>query len=134
MTNYRQKYPKTVHLPNSPGTTDDKKLDSVDHFEDRIVVVTEKLDGECTTLTPEKWHARSLDTLTILAVERLLVYMSVLSTTFLKDGGSVERIATPTIRSSMRWNPLGSLSSRFGTTIMYALVGMRPKITPTCLV
>tara|TARA_Y100000034_G_scaffold136352_1_gene212343 strand:- start:3519 stop:3761 length:243 start_codon:yes stop_codon:yes gene_type:complete len=23
MTNYRQKYPKTVHLPDSPGTSDD---------------------------------------------------------------------------------------------------------------
>jgi len=44
----RYKYPRTSHLPWSLGSTnDDKILQSIDHFIDREVVVTVKLDGEC---------------------------------------------------------------------------------------
>lgn len=56
------KYPRTFHLPWSPGVTkDDKILKSVTHFEKRRVIITEKLDGECTTIKYGKIHARSLD-------------------------------------------------------------------------
>lgn len=58
----RFKYPKTFHLPWSPGITDqDRVLKSVDQFVGRKVVVTEKIDGECTTLYPDYLHARSID-------------------------------------------------------------------------
>lgn len=56
------KYPRTPHLPWSQGMTDDDKmLQSVMHFEDRQVVVTEKMDGENTTIYRDGVHARSLD-------------------------------------------------------------------------
>jgi len=56
------KYPRTPHLPWSPGYTDDdifKK--SLSHFEDREVVVTEKMDGENTSIYSDGLHARSID-------------------------------------------------------------------------
>ena len=38
-----QKYPRTLHLPWSEGATnDDKILKSVEHFEGKQVVITEK--------------------------------------------------------------------------------------------
>jgi hypothetical protein len=56
------KYPRTFHLPWSLGaTSDDKVVPSVSHFEGRQVVVTEKMDGENTTLYRDHIHARSLD-------------------------------------------------------------------------
>lgn len=58
----RVKYPRTFHLPWSPGATDDDKiLDDVAHFEGKIVVVTEKLDGENCTIGRNYSHARSTD-------------------------------------------------------------------------
>lgn len=54
------KYPRTMHLPNSPGfTKDDKVLKSVDHLLGKQVIYTEKLDGECTGMTRTHIHARS---------------------------------------------------------------------------
>ena len=56
------KYPRTPHLPWSPGTTsDDKKLATISHFLGKRCVVTVKMDGENTTLYPDKFHARSID-------------------------------------------------------------------------
>ena len=56
------KYPKTMHLPWSRGYTDDDKiLRNTDHFVGREVVITEKMDGENTTMYPDFIHARSLD-------------------------------------------------------------------------
>lgn len=56
------KYPRTFHLPWSESlTSDDKSLTSVDHFCGKEVVVTEKMDGENTTLRFDHLHARSLD-------------------------------------------------------------------------
>ena len=59
----RYKYPRTLHLPFSLGrSNDDKVLDSLDHFIGKEVVITEKMDGECTTLYPDYYsHARSID-------------------------------------------------------------------------
>lgn len=57
-----QKYPRTPHLPSSPGATDDDKvLDSLECFIGKEVVVTEKLDGENSSLYVNHSHARSLD-------------------------------------------------------------------------
>ncbi len=58
----RVKYPRTPHLPWSPGIgEDDILLDSLQHLETLNVVVTEKLDGENTTLYRDYLHARSVD-------------------------------------------------------------------------
>ena len=57
------KYPRTQHLPWSPGATDDDKiLKDVKAFEGRRVVVTKKMDGENTTAYSDGHiHARSID-------------------------------------------------------------------------
>lgn len=56
------KYPRTPHLPWSEGgTSDDAYLFNTAHFEGKRVVVTEKMDGENTTLYRDRMHARSLD-------------------------------------------------------------------------
>lgn len=58
----RTKYPRTFHVPFSPGaTSDDKLLRSLEHFVGREVVVTVKMDGENTTLYHDGYHARSID-------------------------------------------------------------------------
>lgn len=58
----RFKYPRTPHLPWSEGaTSDDKILTSTDHFNGKQVVITEKMDGENTTLYRDYYHARSID-------------------------------------------------------------------------
>lgn len=57
------KYPRTYHLPWSPGLSDDDKVQrALWGLEGREVVVTEKLDGENTTIYPGgRVHARSLE-------------------------------------------------------------------------
>ena len=58
----RQHYPRTPHLPWSPGATaDDERTTDLSGLVGREVVVTEKLDGENTTLYRDGLHARSLD-------------------------------------------------------------------------
>lgn len=62
----RSKYPRTYHLPWSESKTDDDKtLDenqTNSNFANKIVVVTEKLDGENTTIYSDGYcHARSID-------------------------------------------------------------------------
>jgi hypothetical protein len=58
----RVKYPRTWHLPWSPGVTkDDRVQTDLSAFEGQEIVVTEKLDGENTTLYRDYMHARSLD-------------------------------------------------------------------------
>lgn len=60
------KYPRTYHLPWSKGiTSDDKIKKDLSKFKGKEVVVTEKLDGENTTMYPRYdlsgIHARSVD-------------------------------------------------------------------------
>ena len=56
------KYPRTYHLPWSEGKTkDDKTLKDCSQFEGKRVIVTEKMDGENTTLYKDYIHARSID-------------------------------------------------------------------------
>jgi hypothetical protein len=56
------KYPRTPHLPWSEGSTsDDKTLPDTSHFEGKYVIITEKMDGENTTMYRDGIHARSLD-------------------------------------------------------------------------
>jgi hypothetical protein len=56
------KYPRTYHLPQSPGLqNDDRRLPSLDVFRGKRVIVTEKYDGEGCTLNREKTYPRSPD-------------------------------------------------------------------------
>lgn len=61
------KYPRTPHLPYSLGaTSDDKKLsqaewDKIAKKLEGSLVLSEKMDGENTTIAREFIHARSLD-------------------------------------------------------------------------
>ncbi|MFG2598293.1 RNA ligase family protein [Streptomyces sp. NPDC048462] len=58
----RTHYPRTPHLPWSPGaTSDDVRLADLAGLTGCEVVVTEKLDGENTTLYADALHARSPD-------------------------------------------------------------------------
>ncbi|OII61760.1 kinase [Streptomyces sp. CC53] len=58
----RTHYPRTPHLPWSPGASrDDVRVADLTGFTGREVVVTEKLDGENTTLYADGLHARSPD-------------------------------------------------------------------------
>ncbi|MFG2961542.1 RNA ligase family protein [Streptomyces sp. NPDC048291] len=58
----RTHYPRTRHLPWSPGASaDDLRVTDLSGLRGREVVVTEKLDGENTTLYADGLHARSPD-------------------------------------------------------------------------
>lgn len=58
----RVKYPRTYHMPWSPGVqSDDKVIKTTDRFIGQRVILTEKMDGENTTLYRDGLHARSLD-------------------------------------------------------------------------
>jgi hypothetical protein len=56
------KYQRTSHIPFSPGfTSDDIIADSMEKFYGKEVIATEKKDGENSSLYPDHFHARSLD-------------------------------------------------------------------------
>lgn len=58
------KYPRTFHLPDSPGKTKDDRVmeDAYEFFKNKPVVITEKMDGENTTIYHDGYcHARSID-------------------------------------------------------------------------
>ena len=59
----RYKYPRTYHLPFSEGVqSDDKMISSTSIFEGKEIIVTEKRDGENTSMYPDGYvHARSID-------------------------------------------------------------------------
>ncbi|MBL3610599.1 RNA ligase family protein [Rhodovulum sulfidophilum] len=57
-----KKYGRTFHLPFSPGaTSDDKVMSSLEGLMAEDLVVTEKMDGENTTIHAGGSHARSPD-------------------------------------------------------------------------
>lgn len=56
------KYPRTYHLPWSPGVTkDDRVMTDLSAFQTGDVVVTIKMDGENSSLYSDYVHARSLN-------------------------------------------------------------------------
>lgn len=58
----RVKYPRTFHMPFSPGVqSDDKVIKSTSNFVGKRVILTVKMDGENTTMYRDAIHARSLD-------------------------------------------------------------------------
>jgi hypothetical protein len=62
MSHHYHKYPRTPHLPWSPGaSSDDVRLADTSVFVGQEIIVTEKLDGENTSMYSDHIHARSLD-------------------------------------------------------------------------
>ena len=64
MSAQRVKYPRTPHLPWSPGlTTDDRMMEypTLHALNDVPTVVTEKMDGGNVTLMRDAFYCRSLD-------------------------------------------------------------------------
>jgi len=62
MTQRRYKFSRTFHLDWSKSLmNDDRRLPSLDPFIGKRVIVTEKLDGENTSLYSDGLHARSID-------------------------------------------------------------------------
>ena len=64
MKEFKSKYPRTYHVPWSPGSTsDDKKLDALWFYSDdwagSEIVITEKMDGEGVCFTNYDVFARS---------------------------------------------------------------------------
>jgi len=55
------KYPRSWHLPWSNPSKDDRVLKECSQFEGKRVIVTEKMDGENTTIYSDYIHARSID-------------------------------------------------------------------------
>lgn len=55
------KYPKTYHLPWSESVTKDDKIITDLSFMEGDIVITEKMDGENTTIYKDFVHARSID-------------------------------------------------------------------------
>jgi hypothetical protein len=57
------RYPHSPHLPWSPGYDEQEDLilcsAALEGWKGKEVVITEKMDGECTTLTKDYMHARS---------------------------------------------------------------------------
>jgi hypothetical protein len=61
-TDIRLKYPRTFHIPFSEGISSDDKVMNESDFKtllNKTVIITEKMDGENTTLYPFGLHARS---------------------------------------------------------------------------
>lgn len=57
----RIKYPRTFHLPWSPGMNrDDRKMGDISIFEGQEVIICEKLDGENFSMYSDYMHARSI--------------------------------------------------------------------------
>lgn len=58
------KYPRTFHLEWSEGkSSDDKTQFDLSNFVGKEVVITEKMDGENTTMMNDSFYARSLDSI-----------------------------------------------------------------------
>jgi len=58
----RVKYPRTNHLPWSPGVNDDDRvMQDLSHFVGKRVIASKKMDGENTTMYYDHIHARSID-------------------------------------------------------------------------
>lgn len=58
----RIKYPRTFHLPWSPGvSSDDKIIGDIKWFNGKRMIITEKMDGENSTMARDYYHARSVD-------------------------------------------------------------------------
>jgi hypothetical protein len=71
------KYPRTNHLPWSPGMHDDDRcIDNLNAFIGQDVWVTKKVDGENSTVYRDYYHARSLETESHPSRDRVKAFIS----------------------------------------------------------
>ena len=78
MEQINPKYPRTYHLPYSPGTTSDDRIlhgEWFKHYEGKEIVITEKLDGENTAMTRDDVYARTHAVATRTSLENMKLYM-----------------------------------------------------------
>ena len=63
MEDNRIKYPRTEHIPSSPGATNDDKISKLypTCFIGKRVIISEKRDGENSTMMRDYCYARSID-------------------------------------------------------------------------
>lgn len=62
MNNDKYKHPKTFHFEFSLSVqSDDKIHKDLSNFTGKRIIVSEKMDGECTSMYPNYYHARSID-------------------------------------------------------------------------
>lgn len=58
----KKRYPRTYHLPFSEAVhSDDKVIDTLEYLEGEEIIISEKKDGESTSIYRDGMHARSLD-------------------------------------------------------------------------
>jgi hypothetical protein len=58
----KRKYPRTFHVPFSPGATaDDKIHKDISFFNGKEIIISEKMDGESCTMMNDCIYARSID-------------------------------------------------------------------------
>lgn len=111
-----KKYGRTYHLPISPGaTSDDKVMRGLDGLMAGDLVVTEKMDGENTTIHHGGSHARSPDSRYHLSRDWLKAFAAGISAQ-LADG---ERIVGENLyaRHSVGYDNLPSYFLGFGWII-----------------
>lgn len=68
------KYPKTYHLPQSPGHDPEKPITPYKFFEGNDVVITEKMDGSNVGLCRDRVFSRSGDVPTHPSFDRLKAF------------------------------------------------------------
>ena len=62
MKTLKRKYPRTAHVPFSPGATNDDRMhEDISFFNGKEIVISEKMDGESCTIMNDCIYARSMD-------------------------------------------------------------------------
>jgi hypothetical protein len=116
------KYPRTYHLPWSPGQTrDDRVIESTDIFKGKEVVVTIKMDGENTTMYHDYIHARSIDSGSHPSRTWIKNFMPQYPITFQSVGACAEKTFTRSIQS---------LTKIYRRTLRYFQYGKETVVSP----
>lgn len=132
------KYPRTHHLPWSEGMNDDDRMiPSLSGFEGQRVIVTEKMDGENTTMYSDYIHARSVDSRTHPSRNWVKQFWSRLSgdipagwricgeNLYAKHSIQYDDLSTYFMGFSI-WNDMNECLSWDDTTEWFNLFGVRP--------
>lgn len=130
-----RKYPRTLHLPQSLSvTSDDKVHQSTAQFNGVDVVITEKMDGENTTIHCDGTHARSVDGCSHPSCDWLKQFAAGISQQldssericgeYLYARHSVEYIALPSYFLGFAWFVDDELQSWDDTLARFAQLGI----------
>lgn len=120
------KYPRTYHLPWSHTTgSPDRFLPDVRHFAGIEVVITEKMDGENTTIYRDHVHARAIDGGSHKSQVGCGNSRPRSATNFRRGFACAVRTSTPATRSATRICPATFSAFRSGNATA-ALPGTKP--------